>query len=59
MSMAVILVMGPVLFSILLGGCIWNLNEIGPVLSEEKPFENVNRQLICDLWPMSPNDLDL
>ena len=29
---------------LLLGGCIGNLNEIGPVVLEEKPFENVNRQ---------------
>ena len=24
-----------------------------------KPFENVDRQLTCDLWPSSPNNLDL
>ena len=35
------------------------LNEIGRVVSDKKPFENVDRQLACDLWPMSPNDLDL
>ena len=31
----------------------------GPVVSEMKPFENVDRQLTCDLWPRSSNDLDL
>ena len=30
-----------------------------PVASEEKPFENVDRQLTCDVWTKSPNDLDL
>ena len=30
-----------------------------PSISEKKPFENVERQLTCDLWPRSPNDLDL
>ena len=26
-----------------IGGSIYDLNEIGPVVSEEKPFENVDR----------------
>ena len=26
--------------------------------SSEKSFENVDRQLTCDLWPRSRNDLD-
>ena len=25
----------------------------------KKPFENVDKQLTCDLWPRSPNDFDL
>ena len=33
------------------------LTGIGLVVSEEKPFENVDRQLTSDLWPRSPNDL--
>ena len=33
--------------------------EIGPVVSEQKPFENMDRHLTCDLWPKSPNNLDL
>ena len=36
-----------------------NLNEIGPVVSEEKLLENVDRQLTCDLRPRSPKDLDI
>ena len=32
-------------FSPLPGGCTSNLNETGPVVSEEKSFENVDRQL--------------
>ena len=35
------------------------LIEIGPVFSEEKSFKNVYRQITSDLWPRSPNDLDL
>ena len=29
------------------------------ITSEKKSFENVDRQLTCDLWPRSTNDLDL
>ena len=39
--------------------CIWNLIEISPVVSEEKSFENVDKQMTSDLWPRLPNDLDL
>ena len=46
-------------FPSLLEGSILNVNEIGPVVSEEKPFENVDKQLICDLWPRSQNNLEL
>ena len=33
--------------------------EIGTAVSDKKPFENVDRQLTCDLVPRAPNDLDL
>ena len=46
------------IFPPLYKGCIWNIIEIGPVVSEEKSFENL-RQITSDLWPRSPNDLDL
>ena len=36
-----------------------NLIEISLVVSEEKSFENVDRQITSDLGPRSPNDLDL
>ena len=46
MGMAAILVMWPgrnkTFFPPLSRGCIWNLIEIGPVVSEEKSFENVD-----------------
>ena len=49
MGMAAILVMRPdrntciyTFFSPLPGGCILNLNEIGPVTSEKMSFENVD-----------------
>ena len=47
MGMAAILVMWPgrniqTFFPPLSRGCIWNLIEIGPVISEEKSFENVD-----------------
>ena len=32
---------------------------LGPAVTGEKPFENVDRKLTCALWPRSPNDLDL
>ena len=47
MGMAAILVMWPkrniqTFFPLLFRGCIWNLIEIGSVVSEEKSFENVD-----------------
>ena len=39
--------------------CIWNLIEISLLVSEEESFENVDRQITSDLWPRSPNNLDL
>ena len=47
MGMAAMLVMWPRPFEQLFcpkgpGGCIWNLVAIGPVVSEEKSFENVD-----------------
>ena len=47
MGMAAILVMWPgrniqTFFTPLSRGCIWNLIEIGPIVSEEKSFENVD-----------------
>ena len=64
MGMAAILAMQPGRniynsFSPLPGGWGWNLNEIDLVVSEEKCFENVDRQLTSDLWPRSSHDLDL
>ena len=49
MGIAAILVMWPgrniqIFFPPLSRGCIWNLIEIGPVVSEEKSFENVDGQ---------------
>ena len=49
MGMVAILVMGPELFeqtfvSRSQGGSIWNLASIGPVVLEEKMFENVDIQ---------------
>ena len=49
MGMAAMLVMGPGPFEQLFfpkgpGGCIWNLVAIGPVVSEEKSFEIVDRR---------------
>ena len=46
-AMAAILVIRPVPFEwifkqLLPGGCIWNLSETGPAVSEEKPFEKVD-----------------
>ena len=40
-------------------GCKRNLIQTGPEVSEEKSFVNVDRQLTCDLWPTSQNNLDL
>ena len=40
-------------------GCICNLIEIGPVLSEKKSFENIDGRQINDLKPRPGNDLDL
>ena len=62
--MAPILVMWPgpniqAFFPPLLKGCMWNLNEIGLLFLKEQPFENVKRQLTCELWPKSANDLNL
>ena len=50
MGMVAILVNGPGHFSNFfipptLGGSIWDLSKIGSVASEEKSFENVNRQM--------------
>ena len=39
-------------FTSLLERGIWNLNEIGLVVSEEKPFENVDRNW-WNLWPIT------
>lgn len=35
------------------------LTEIGPVVSEEKAFEKVDKRQTCDHWQRSLNDLDL
>ena len=53
MGMVAILVMWPKPFEQLLfpkgpGGCIWNLVAIGPVVSEEKSFEIVDRRRTTD-----------
>ena len=41
------------------GWCTWNLIEIGPAVSEEKSFENVNTFNPSDLWPRTLNALGL
>ena len=51
MGMVAILVMWPrpntyTFIPPLLGSCIWNLNEIGPVVSAVKSFENIDKQMI-------------
>ena len=59
MGMATILVMWPgqkknmnFLFPIA-KGCKWNLIQIGPEVSEEKSFVNVDRQLTWQLWSLA------
>ena len=51
MGMAAILLIRPVPFEQIFkqplpGACIWNLIKIGPTVSEEKSFENVDKHLI-------------
>ena len=47
MGMAAILIPFEQIFNQPLpGGCVWNLIEIGPAVSEKKSFENVNKHSI-------------